>query len=81
MNRHVSFLNIRNSVVFFVLLVIGMMLMPIVVTAEVVKVEIKSREVVTTSKEYLRSGPYEVINEKGDRHQSLRRLLRIYEGL
>jgi hypothetical protein len=35
--------------------------MPMVVAAEVVKVEIKSREIVSNSLEHARSGPYEVI--------------------
>ena len=61
MNSHVSCVNIRISVGFLVLLVIGIILMPKVVTAKVVKVEINSREVVSTSPEHMRSGPYEVI--------------------
>ena len=61
MNRHFSCLNIRISVEFFVLLVISIILMPKVVTAKVVKVEINSREVVPTSPEHIRSGPYEEI--------------------
>ena len=60
-NRDVSCLNISISAAFFVLLVIGIMLVPMVVTAKVVKVEINSREVVSTSPERMRSGPYEVI--------------------
>jgi len=61
MNRHVSFPKIRISTASLVLLVIGIMLVPKAAAAKVVKVEITSREVVSTSAEHLRSGPYEVI--------------------
>lgn len=61
MNRHVIRLNIRSLVEFLVLLVIGFILVPKPVTAKVIKVEINSREVVSTSPEHLRSGPYEII--------------------
>ncbi|NIM13650.1 MAG: hypothetical protein GTO45_16150 [Candidatus Aminicenantes bacterium] len=61
MNRHVSCLNIRISVKFLLLLVIAIILVPKLVTAKVLKVEINSREVVSTSPEHVRSGPYEVI--------------------
>ncbi|UCH97434.1 MAG: hypothetical protein JSV88_11430, partial [Candidatus Aminicenantes bacterium] len=61
MKRHLIQLNIRSFVGFLVLLVIGSLLVPGPVIAKVIKVEIKSREVVSTSTEHLRSGPYEVI--------------------
>ncbi len=61
MKRHVIKLNIRSFVGFLVLLVIGSLLVPGPVSAKVIKVEIKSREVVSNAPEHLRSGPYEVI--------------------
>ena len=61
MKRNVILLNIRSFVGFLLLLVIGFILGPGPVIAKVVKVEITSREVISTSPEHLRSGPYEVI--------------------
>jgi hypothetical protein len=48
-------------VAFLSLTIICVMLMPVIVNAEVVKIEITSREVVSSSAEYGRFGPYEVI--------------------
>ena len=46
---------------FLVLSVIVAILIPVAVAAEVVRVEITSREVVSDAPEHMRSGPYEVI--------------------
>ena len=54
-------LNIRIPVPFFVLLIIGIILMQMEATAKVVNVKISSLEVVSNSPEHSRSGPYEVI--------------------
>ena len=61
MIKLVTCLNIKNPVAFLVILIVSIIQMPMVVTAEVVKVEIHSRDVVSSSPEHIRSGPYEVI--------------------
>jgi hypothetical protein len=50
-----------NSKIFFAVLIAGLLLMPVFAAAGVVRVEIKSRERVSNSLEFTRSGPYEVI--------------------
>jgi hypothetical protein len=63
--KTIKILNILRSsnipMTFLLLTTICVMLLPVVVNAEVVKVEITSREVVSSSPEYNRFGPYEVI--------------------
>lgn len=61
MIRHVTYPNNRYLVAFLVVLIVGIIHMPRVATAEVIKVEINSREEVPTSPEHNRSGTYEVI--------------------
>jgi hypothetical protein len=53
--------NIEIPSLFLVLLIAGIALAPSTVAAEVVRLEIKDREVVSTSSDHGRSGPYEVI--------------------
>ncbi len=61
LNCHISYPNIRISVVVLVLLVLGIMLMPMVATAEVFRIEITSRETISGLPELIRSGDYEII--------------------
>jgi hypothetical protein len=61
MIRNVAHLKIRNFAVRFVVIFVGITFTLAAVTAEVVKVEITSREVVTNSQEHSQCGPYEVI--------------------
>jgi len=54
--------RIRNTAAFLAAMIVGMLLMPPTGAAKVVKVEIKSRKVVSVSPDHIRSGPYEVID-------------------
>ena len=53
--------NIRIPVLFLAFLIVGIALAPREATAKVVKVKMNNREVVATTSEHSRSGPYEVI--------------------
>ena len=59
--RSAAFLGLKFHPVFFVLLLAGSLLIPAAVSAEVVKVEITSREVISNLPELIHTGPYEVI--------------------
>ena len=57
----VAFFHLRIQSGFFLFLFIGSLLIPAAVSAEVVKVEIISREVISDLPELIHTGPYEVI--------------------
>jgi len=59
--RHAPLFNPRIHSGFFILMLVGSMLIPAAVSAEVVKVEIISREVISDLPELIHTGPYEVI--------------------
>jgi len=55
------FSNLKNSLIFPAILTFVVILIPVIVSAEMVKVEINSREELPSAPEYSQYGPYEII--------------------